>query len=172
MVIAIDPDLTRNELDRAIHLQRPADTNFLSNGDVVESWDFAFRWDEKCRTADELEKWRSLTDDLADDWIATLAPEHMTPRHDQLRLLLDSERPEAKALLDQLTALPPQGVRATYKEQSEAAECFARFAGGLLLGTFYFSLVGVSPADYPTLPSFSVSIQFLSTLFLLASPDL
>lgn len=144
MVLSIDQDLTPDELARAVHLHSASDTNTLQNGDIVESWDFAFRWDGDCRNAIELERWRFISDDLADAYIATLQPEDLTPKNDQLELLLASKTPEAKSLLDQLTSRLPDGVRASYDEQLAARDCFAKHAGPLLLGTFYVSLVGVS----------------------------
>lgn len=77
-----------------------------------------------------------------DEYLATVPPEKFNPSHDQLQLLLTSETPEAKALLASITAPPPIGVRATDEDIRLAQECFYRFAGGILLGTFYVSLVG------------------------------
>jgi hypothetical protein len=54
--ISIDPTLNPSDVHSAIHIHNPTDTNSLSHGDIVESWDFTFKWDEHCRTADELEK--------------------------------------------------------------------------------------------------------------------
>lgn len=54
--ISIDPSLSPQQLDNAIHLESPADTNDLSHGDIVESWDYTFRWDEDCMNADQLEE--------------------------------------------------------------------------------------------------------------------
>jgi hypothetical protein len=87
-------------------------------------------------------RWRQIPDPLMDEYLTTVPPEKFNPSHDQLQLLLTSETPEAKALLDSITAQPPKGVRATDDEIRLAQECFYRFAGGILLGTFYVSLVG------------------------------
>lgn len=54
--ISIDPTLTPSEIARAIHIENPEDTDSLKHGDVVESWDFTFRWDEDCKPASELER--------------------------------------------------------------------------------------------------------------------
>jgi hypothetical protein len=77
-----------------------------------------------------------------DEYLATVPPEKINPSFDQLELLLQSETPEAKALLASITAPPPEGVRASYEDIRIAQEGFYRFAGGILLGTFYVSLVG------------------------------
>jgi hypothetical protein len=55
--ISIDPTLTDAEVASAIHIHHPNDTNHLRHGDIVESWDFTFRWDEDCMPADELEEY-------------------------------------------------------------------------------------------------------------------
>jgi hypothetical protein len=39
-------------------------------------------------------------------------------------------------------AEPPEDVRCSDQTMKDAQECFYRFAGGILLGTFYISLVG------------------------------
>ena len=54
--ISIDPTLTASEIANAVHIENPEDTDLLNIGDIVESWDFTFRWDEDCKPASELEK--------------------------------------------------------------------------------------------------------------------
>lgn len=54
--ISIDPTLTPAEIAKAVHIEHPEDTDHLELGDIVESWDFSFRWDEDCMPAGELEK--------------------------------------------------------------------------------------------------------------------
>lgn len=87
---------------------------------------------------------RLIPDPLVDDYLSTLPPELISPSDDQLAILLSlrDKSPEAQALLDHLGAVPPEGVRCDAEQMEEAMECFYRFAGGLLLGTFYISLVG------------------------------
>lgn len=77
-----------------------------------------------------------------DDYLSTVPPEKFNPSFDQLELLLQSDTPEANALVASITAPPPEGVRASDQDIRTAQECFYRFAGGILLGTFYVSLVG------------------------------
>ncbi|KAJ9125597.1 hypothetical protein QFC22_000559 [Naganishia vaughanmartiniae] len=136
----IDPHLPPHY--EPVRIYRPEDMNDLENGDVVQAWDYLFQWDKHCRTAAQLETWRQIPDSLMDEYLATVSPEKFNPSHDQLQLLLTSETPEANALLASITAQPPIGVRATDEEIRLAQECFYRFAGGILLGTFYVSLVG------------------------------
>lgn len=167
--ISIDPTLSASEIANAHHIENPEDTDRLQLGDIVESWDFTFRWDEDCMPALELEKWRQIPDPLVDEYLATLPTSLLSPKEDQLQILIsqaqgsvpslssssssststpssDSTLAEpnlaARALLDHLTAAPPDGVRCSDETMRDAQECFYRFAGGLLLGTFYISLVG------------------------------
>ncbi|KAJ9109251.1 hypothetical protein QFC21_000580 [Naganishia friedmannii] len=142
----IDPHLPPHY--EPVRIYRPEDMNDLEDGDVVQAWDYLFQWDKHCRTAAQLEnslipkRWRQIPDPLMDDYLATVPSETFNPSHDQLQLLLASETPEAKALLASITAQPPIGVRASDEHIRLAQECFYRFAGGILLGTFYVSLVG------------------------------
>jgi hypothetical protein len=167
--ISIDPTLSASEIANAHHIENPEDTDRLQLGDVVESWDFTFRWDEDCMPAAELEKWRQIPDPLVDEYLATLPTSLLSPKEDQLQILISQAQGSvssvpspissststsssnstpsesnlaARALLDHLTAAPPDGVRCSDETMRDAQECFYRFAGGLLLGTFYISLVG------------------------------
>lgn len=54
--ISIDSTLNAADLVNPIHINEPSDTNKLKKGDIIESWDFTFRWDENCLNADELEQ--------------------------------------------------------------------------------------------------------------------
>jgi hypothetical protein len=54
--ISIDPTLSASEIANALHIENPEDTDRLQYGDVVESWDFTFRWDQDCKPASELER--------------------------------------------------------------------------------------------------------------------
>lgn len=93
-------------------------------------------------------RWRQIPDPLVDDYLASLPISLISPREDQLQILISqassssSPNPSARRLLDHLTQPPPEGVRCSEKTMEDAQECFYRFAGGLLLGTFYISLVG------------------------------
>jgi hypothetical protein len=54
--ITIDPNLVITPESPLVHLNSPQDTESLRHGDLVESWDYVFEWDEDCLTASQLEE--------------------------------------------------------------------------------------------------------------------
>ena len=62
----LDPDLARVNPRDFKDAGTADDSDTYKNGDVVEAWDHAFRWNSACVPLSKWEEWRMMSDELAD----------------------------------------------------------------------------------------------------------
>ncbi|KAG8898900.1 hypothetical protein FRB99_007081 [Tulasnella sp. 403] len=128
----------------------PGDIDLLQPGDVVQSWDPWFVWDEFCESNATREKWRQMGDPLCDAALEAMFSSSSSSMNgvDLLEELVkqsegisDPENPIC-SFLHSVSQMPPEGISATPEEIERAQSYFATHSMAITTAMMHFSLAG------------------------------
>ncbi|KAI0777333.1 hypothetical protein BD413DRAFT_466892 [Trametes elegans] len=150
--------------EEVIHISHSQETTTLQTGDVVETFDHVFEWDDDCVPLDVCESWRNTGDSLCDFALRqTFSDPSASVGKDLLRTLQqtvtegEAHLDAVQEFLNEVQLPPPTGILASEAEVALAQEFFLDNSIQIMQALLHYSLAGgfASPRIVRTLEAVS-----------------